>query len=197
MQSLRDSDAASSCVVTVAGLKKSGKTTVAEALISGLKARGYRVGSVKSAMDAMRFLDPAGTDTRRHADAGADVVVALLGGESVRFERGSPPASPRDIMGLFPPRTHFIVCEGSLGREPDPPVVLCLRSAGDLEETLSVRAIRREIVVAICGFAASGARAFAVIEGIPVLDVADPVQRDALLDRIVQASEGASPCIRE
>jgi len=33
--------------VAVNGLSRSGKTTVCEALISGLRRRGYKVGSVK------------------------------------------------------------------------------------------------------------------------------------------------------
>lgn len=63
--------------VAVNGLSKSGKTTVCETLISGLRRRGYRVGSVKEIHFEGFAIDPdPTTNTRRHRAAGADPVTA-------------------------------------------------------------------------------------------------------------------------
>lgn len=56
-----------------------GKTTYLEALVAELKARGVRVAVIKH--DAHRFdIDQKGKDSRRFAEAGADVV-AIADGE--------------------------------------------------------------------------------------------------------------------
>ena len=63
--------------VAVNGLSGSGKTTVCEALISGLRRRGYKVGSVKEIHFQGFAIDPdPATNTRRHRAAGADPVTA-------------------------------------------------------------------------------------------------------------------------
>ena len=64
-------------VVSVCGITQSGKTTTVEALISGLKRRGYCVGSVKE-IHYEKFAidqDPA-SNTHRHRKAGAELVTA-------------------------------------------------------------------------------------------------------------------------
>ncbi len=180
------------CIVSVVGLKKSGKTTVVTGLLAELRSRGYRVSSIKKMEHAALFLDQEGTDTRLHADAGAEVVVALLPGETVRFERSGSPAPLRDIVRLFPPDTAFLVCEGMVDRDASPLIVLCLRSMEDLGETLAVRAIRPGSVLAISGVVAAGAvnKGVQAPGDIPVLDASDSAQRRALADLIIETSKG-------
>ena len=61
-------------VLSIVGKSDMGKTTLLEKLIRELKARGYRVATVKH--DAHSFdLDHPGKDTWRHAQAGSDHVV--------------------------------------------------------------------------------------------------------------------------
>jgi molybdopterin synthase catalytic subunit len=71
-------------VISVVGTKKTGKTTLVTALVSSL-ARHGKVGTIKN-----RATHPVDSgDTRRHFDAGADVVIGL--GEArlkVTRERG-------------------------------------------------------------------------------------------------------------
>lgn len=70
--------------IAVVGTKKTGKTTLVEALVSSLAKHG-KVGTVKNMVS--HPVDRG--DTRRHFDAGADVVIGL--GEArllVRRERG-------------------------------------------------------------------------------------------------------------
>jgi len=61
-------------VVSIVSKKRSGKTTLLEKLIPELRARGYRVGTVKH--DTHGFdIDHEGKDTWRHKRAGAEAVV--------------------------------------------------------------------------------------------------------------------------
>ena len=66
------------------GGKHSGKTTVVEHLISELKSRGRRVGTVKE-MVRIPTLDTPATETDRYTKAGAEVVVAVPNEETVIF----------------------------------------------------------------------------------------------------------------
>jgi molybdopterin-guanine dinucleotide biosynthesis protein B len=175
-------------IVSVVGLKKSGKTTVVTGLIAELRSRGHRVSSIKKMEHAALFLDQEGTDTRLHADAGADVVVALLAGETVRFERSGRTGSLADILGLFPRDTAFLVSEGMVDTSASQLIVLCLRSMDDMAETLAVRGLQLGSVVAISGAAAAGTvdKNLPGLGGMPVLNAADAAERGALADLIIK-----------
>ena len=63
--------------IAVNGITKSGKTTVCEILISGLRQRGFSVGSVKEIHFEQFQIDPdSKTNTNRHKTAGAQLVTA-------------------------------------------------------------------------------------------------------------------------
>ena len=59
-------------VISVVGTKKTGKTTLVTALVASLAKHG-RVGTIKNM--AGHTVDRG--DTKRHFDAGADVVIGL------------------------------------------------------------------------------------------------------------------------
>jgi molybdopterin-guanine dinucleotide biosynthesis protein MobB len=179
--------AAQPFIVNVTGLKKSGKTTVAEAILSELAGRGRRAGALKTARHETLTLDPQGTDTRRFAEAGAEFVVALLDGETHYFERRRRRSTVREASRLFPEGVEFIVCEGSVEPELAPLCVVCLRAASDLEETLSVRSVPREAVLALSGPAAAGP----LSAPFPAFDATDPRGRSALVDLILSRSGGS------
>ncbi|MCZ7398713.1 MAG: molybdopterin synthase [Candidatus Methanoperedens sp.] len=73
-------------IISVVGYKKTGKTTLVEHLVSTLSKRGS-VGTIKH-MHGHRINTP-GTDTWKHANAGADVVVAVTPEELVKFSRNN------------------------------------------------------------------------------------------------------------
>ncbi|MGB9661270.1 MAG: molybdopterin-guanine dinucleotide biosynthesis protein B [Moorellaceae bacterium] len=61
-------------IISVVGKSDSGKTTLLTKLLPELKARGYRVATIKH--DTHGFdIDRPGKDTWKHAEAGADIVV--------------------------------------------------------------------------------------------------------------------------
>lgn len=70
-------------VVSVVGYKKSGKTALVAALVSKLSEFG-KVGTVKHTGE--QHLNPAETDTDRHFDAGADMVIRIAGTETEGIE---------------------------------------------------------------------------------------------------------------
>ena len=69
-------------VLSVVGTKKTGKTTLATALVRSLKKHG-KVGTIKKL--AGPHTDRG--DTRRHFDAGADTVIGLGDGQ-LKLKRG-------------------------------------------------------------------------------------------------------------
>ena len=63
--------------IAVNGITKSGKTTVCETIIKGLRQRGYAVGSVKEIHFESFAIDPdPNTNTNRHRAAGSQLVTA-------------------------------------------------------------------------------------------------------------------------
>jgi molybdopterin-guanine dinucleotide biosynthesis protein B len=61
-------------ILSVVGKSNVGKTTLVEKLLRELKARNYRVATVKHDVHGFN-IDIPGKDTWRHGEAGADVVI--------------------------------------------------------------------------------------------------------------------------
>lgn len=102
-------------VISVVGYKKSGKTSVVSALVRNLSGFGT-VGTIKHMGE--QSLNPAETDTGRHFDAGADMVIGITGTEAtgtelVSFSRDQNLENALDLLcdqGL-----DFAVVEGFKG----------------------------------------------------------------------------------
>lgn len=73
-------------VISIVGYKKSGKTTLVEQLVSSLKKHGT-VGTAKHLHE--HNIEEPGTDTHKHAVAGADVVIAVTPNELVKFSKNN------------------------------------------------------------------------------------------------------------
>ncbi len=178
-------------IVNVVGLKKTGKTTVVEALVAGLRSKGYAVGTIKSMVRSKLSLDVEGKDTWRHSRAGADFVLSLSLGETVLFERHEGGRrSFREIERLLPPGAQFVVCEGLEDDTVPQLQVCCLRTMEDLEETGRVRGLRDDSLIAISGLAASKGD---VHPTLPVLDIMDMEQLKALVGLILDRSGRPTP----
>jgi molybdopterin-guanine dinucleotide biosynthesis protein MobB len=128
-------------VVSVLGLKKSGKTTSCEALIREFKRRGYKVGAVKSMHHAKMTIDSKGKDTWRHKRAGADFVASLSNGEMGYIETVGGRADFYEAMKHFPADAEVVVCEGVEGLGGGAANIVALKSSDDLRETLKIRGL--------------------------------------------------------
>jgi molybdopterin-guanine dinucleotide biosynthesis protein B len=62
-------------IITIIGQSGSGKTTLLEKLITELKQRGYRVGTIKHHSHPGFDIDKPGKDSWRHAQAGSVHVI--------------------------------------------------------------------------------------------------------------------------
>ncbi len=82
-------------IISVVGYKKTGKTTLVVKLVSVLKKHGS-VGTIKHLHDL--DINEQNTDTWKHAQAGADVVVAVTPNELVKFSRNNNLANALDEL---------------------------------------------------------------------------------------------------
>jgi molybdopterin synthase catalytic subunit len=120
-------------VISVVGTKKTGKTTLACALVASLAKHG-KVGTIKN----MAGHDVDQGDTRRHYDAGADEVIGL--GEArlkVTRERGDLDSA---LAELERDGMDYVVVEG-FKHSSLPKIVMA-----DIEATNVVRNVRLEYI---------------------------------------------------
>jgi molybdopterin-guanine dinucleotide biosynthesis protein MobB len=122
---------ASPRIIAIAAPSGTGKTTLIEALIRELRARGLRVGAVKS--DAHRVeLDRPGKDTHRMRESGAEVT-ALVSRDQIAVFRDAPGPTMvlHDIVKLFFPGLDVVVAEGF--RSQGVPTIVLEREGVSLE----------------------------------------------------------------
>ena len=96
-------------VISVVGWSNSGKTTFLTKLVRELKARGYRVGTVKHHHGDVEF-DKPGKDTWQHSRAGADAV-SLAGKCGFFVYKKCENPSLDDVSSLMP-EMDIIITEG-------------------------------------------------------------------------------------
>jgi len=117
-------------VISVVGQKNSGKTRLVSGLVTALSGIGS-VGTVKH-MPPHRF-NPGDTDTGKHFDAGADVVVGVTKDELVTIARD--PSLDRALDALADSGMDFAIVEGY--KESDLPKVV-LGDVNDMPDLLNV-----------------------------------------------------------
>ncbi len=137
-------------IVDVAGLKKTGKTTVIENLVSELTVQGYKVGTLKKIHIPNFTIDQEGKDTFRHKKAGAEFVISMAPEEIALIKRHSGERKLSEIRDLIPPDIDFLICEELNEASDDILCIITLDKFEKLDETLNVRAVGKNII-AIAG----------------------------------------------
>lgn len=115
-------------IVGIAGWKNSGKTTLVEALVRVLTARGYRVSTIKHAHHAFD-IDVPGKDSHRHREAGAREVLVASGQRWALMHelRGENEPSLDDLLARLSP-CDLVLVEG-FKRDAHPKIEV-VRAAG-------------------------------------------------------------------
>lgn len=175
-------------IVSLIGLKKSGKTTTAEALIGEFKSRGYKVGGIKFMVHSKFTVDTKGKDTWRHKEAGADFVVSMSEDELAYIERREGHPSMDEVMGYIPEDTDILICEGLTEDRPGIIRIVIAREPGLLQDTFEVRGIS-DGVIALSGIIANENHQH---PNYPVFNCNLPEETSRLADLILQESEKTS-----
>ena len=98
-------------IISVVGNSKSGKTTLIEKLIGDLKARGYRVATIKHAPQGMTFDEPE-KDSWRHIQAGSEATVVSSRDRVVLIRPVTSAVTLDEIARLFGEDYDIILAEG-------------------------------------------------------------------------------------
>ncbi len=98
-------------IVTFIGYHDSGKTTLASQVVGHLKELGYSVGVIKSSNESGVVFDTPGTDTYKHATAGADVVVFVAPDQMV-LQGGATDLSLNTLAHRYCPDVDIVIGEG-------------------------------------------------------------------------------------
>ncbi|MEM1619409.1 MAG: molybdopterin-guanine dinucleotide biosynthesis protein B [Fervidicoccaceae archaeon] len=128
-------------VVAVVGPRKSGKTAVAECVISSLSRAGLSVGAVKRVHEEGFTIDREGKDSWRLARAGAEVVAVVAPGEASLVRRGLEWSEGLEwaLTEMAELGVDVIVVEGAhsvLGSRSDVMKILVARDEEELERVL-------------------------------------------------------------
>ena len=129
-------------IITVKGFSKTGKTTTVVSLVSELRRRGYTVGTVKDIHFKEFEADTPGTDTYKHASAGARRVTAR-GPKNTGIiidERMTMDA----ILKYY--KEDFVIIEGDCGIES--PTIITAKTINDIEEKMCPEAIAVSGIIA-------------------------------------------------
>jgi len=178
-------------IVALIGLKKCGKTTTAEALISEFKRRGLKVGAVKFMPNSTFTIDTPGKDTYRHREAGADFVLSLSKGEMAYIQRMEGRAGLKDALRFVPQDTDILIGEGLNEDYPGIQRVVLARSPELLEETFEVRGIRKDTkIIALSGIMANTVRTHL---DYPVFNATEPEGVSRLADLILRKADAFNP----
>jgi len=125
-------------VITFIGWHNSGKTTLATTVVTCLKQRGYRVAVIKATKEEGIVFDAPGTDTARHRQAGADMVL-LAAPDQMALIRDRTDQSLPELARCYCADVDIVIGEGFKGavgvpkievrRQADQPL-LCGQVAG-------------------------------------------------------------------
>lgn len=123
--------------VAIVGYKKRGKTKIVEGLVRELKNRGHQVGTIKHVPEEKFTVDRRGSDTWRHAQAGANPVVCISPGEVAVLRKRR--AKLEEILREFSV-VDFVVLEGFKGSEIIAKVIVARNEseASELTDDLTI-----------------------------------------------------------
>ncbi|UCE74665.1 MAG: molybdopterin-guanine dinucleotide biosynthesis protein B [Methanomassiliicoccales archaeon] len=151
-------------ILGIYGESKSGKTTLIMKLISQLKEKGYRVGSVKNIHIPDFTIDSKEKDTWKHTKAQSEVVVARSKNEVAFLVNRN--MAPEDVVSIVDniAKLDIIIVEGYW--DDDSPKI----AVGDIEEKPNTVLRYKDNFDEIHGYAIEGIEVEKVKKTLPGLD---------------------------
>ncbi len=151
-------------ILGIYGHKKSGKTVLVEELIRNLTEMGYGVATIKHTYHKDHGLDVEGTDTWRHAQAGAKIVSLSTDEETFYILKRNLKLHDIEsqIEELDP--VDIIIAEGFKGEE------IPKIAVGDIEEERNTVLRYTDNLDEITKFIEDGIQAERILEKLPGLD---------------------------
>ncbi len=149
-------------IITIVGIRGAGKTTLLECLIRELRRRGRSVGTAKSVFCPAFHMDRPGSNTDRHARAGAQLIAAR--GETETTLIYPRKLKPSELLSAFE-GLDWVLCEGDY--ELPVPRIVAAHGEDDARERLNSRTL------ALSGLIANGHTA---LDGLPVLHPEKDIQ---------------------
>ena len=98
-------------LLSIVGFSNSGKTTLAVAVITVLKSKGYTVGTIKHAAHGFD-MDRSGKDSFKHKQAGADGVVVSSARRIALVKDVEHDMPPEEISKAFYADMDLVLVEG-------------------------------------------------------------------------------------
>lgn len=126
-------------IIAVVGSRKSGKTTVIEALVNGLAKKGYKVATAKHIHSTGFTIDTAGKDTWRHTEAGAFITLGVAPNELVFIKKtDTTQYGLTEIVRHCEDDTDIVILEGFrtlVAQTPYIPKVVAVKTIKEIQET--------------------------------------------------------------
>lgn len=119
-------------VLSIAGRKNSGKTTLTVALAAELSRRGYRVASMKHGHHAFDIDHPGRDSWRHYHEGGVEAVLIASAGKVALVRRAETEADPVELIGeLLAGRGYDVVLVEGYRHGPFPKVEIFRKEQKD------------------------------------------------------------------
>jgi len=158
-------------VLAVIGHKKSGKTTVIEALILELTSRGFKVAASKHISEKGFSMETKGKDTWRFSEAGANPVMAVSDEELIlKMRNGLEGYSLDKASKLVEDNgADTLIIEGFSSlilKDKRVGKIICVRQSEEYER---FKKKAQGAIIAFCSFQPLGEPVLSIREGLPIL----------------------------
>jgi len=129
-------------IIAVVGSRHSGKTTTITSIVKGLTAKGYNVATAKHIHQAQFTIDTKGRDTWKHAQAGAQTIIAVAENELTTIKKlNTTKLTLNDIARNSEDNTDIIIIEGFrnlVAQALTIPKIVTVKTKKEIDEALRI-----------------------------------------------------------
>lgn len=125
-------------ILAVLGSKGSGKTTIIECLVKGLKRKGYKIATIKHIPEPDFTIDKKGKDTWRHGKAGAVITISVAPKELAIIKRiNTETLNLKELVNMLQQDAEIVLLEGFrklTGQNSNIPKIVAVKSTNEAKE---------------------------------------------------------------